>query len=159
MKTLKLSSLFMLLSLLSMGMGFPDIISEREIIELKKSKKQKEMIKAQMSSCSREIYVTESHKPKQVSKKKSCIQTCSQPNQATTSIVDESFMSEAFSSLKIRVLKVFDKIGNLLVRHLMHIGNFFRGSSEAANLPDQSNFVMHRGNTIHYFLDSKNLYL
>jgi hypothetical protein len=158
MKTLKLSSLFMLLSLLSMGMGFPDIISEKDIVILKKSKKQKETVKTHMMACSREIYVAAQHKhtPKRALEKQTCTPDCWQQDQTIQPAEDTSLFSQAAASLNNIALKVFDIKGNLLLKQQMRMDDFLSSDYAVASLPEGSIFVMFHGNTAYYFLDNKN---
>lgn len=152
MKTLKLFSLFMLLSILSMGMGFPDIISDKDIAEMQANRKLKKQkaVKTEMMACSGKMYVSAAAKA-EIPQKTQAICT----NEANKE-AESNFICQAATSLNNIALKVFDVKGNLLMKEQVRMEEFLSSNFSAALLPEGSTFVMFHGNTAYYFVDGEN---
>jgi len=152
MKTLTFFSLFMLLSLLSMGMGFPDIISDKDIAEIQANRKlkTKKAVKTEMVACSGQVQMAASKKSEA---SKPAKETC---ENGANQEAELGFINQAATSLNNIALKVFDVKGNLLMKQQIRMEDFFSTDYSIALLPQGSTFVMFHGNTAYYFLDAEN---
>jgi hypothetical protein len=127
-----------------MGMGFPDIIIERDLPKMAKRKEVKKPVTAKASTtCTREaVYCTKLDK---ASKAK-------QPRQKLPEVV--SMPGQAVASLKDIYLKLFDKKGNLLLIENIKVEEFLSRNYPSENLPEGSTFVMFHGNTAYYYIEN-----
>lgn len=149
MKKLRFSTVIILLSVLSMGMGFPDIVSDREdegdTIEAKKAQ---QLIKTQAIACSRRVYSATKAKRQtmELDNKKQQIHT-----------VSTSLCEKTADSINIIALKLFDNKGNILLIENIQIADLFRSDYPAQKLPAGSTFVMFYANTAYYYLDKEEI--
>jgi hypothetical protein len=155
MKTLTLLPILMLLSILSMGMGFPDIISDKDIAQIQANRKQRMRNAAQTEKtmCAGEMKAKEEKVVKQTTLPK---QTKSGTTNKANKEAETNFIHQAATSLNNIAVKVFDIKGNLLLKQQVRMEEFLSSDLSALLLPEGSMFVMFHGNTAYYFLDVKN---
>jgi hypothetical protein len=150
MKTLRLLPIFMLLSVLSMGMGFPDIISDKDMAQIQANRKQKvKAAQTEQMVCSRQVEVKVAKKadlPKE---------TKASPINKANKEAETNFIHQAATSMNNIALKVFDIKGNLLLKQQVRMEDLFSNELAAALLPQGSTFVMFYGNTAYYFLEEE----
>ncbi|QHT66287.1 hypothetical protein GXP67_06250 [Rhodocytophaga rosea] len=151
MKTLRLFPIFMLLSMLSMGMGFPDIISDKDMAEIQANRRQKVKKAAQTekSVCPDKADVKVVKQSEQPEDNK--VRSTNKANKEAES----NFIHQAATSLNNIAVKVFDIKGNLLLKEQMRMEDFLSSELSADLLPQGSTFVMFHGNTAYYFLDKQ----
>ncbi len=143
MRTLKLSMFALVLCMLSMGMGFPDMIIDKELPSVKKPVKTAKVHKAASVSCSSAACCTKKDNGSQTKHRKQQNNALArQANQATT------------TSISTVYLKLFDKKGNLLLTENLKLEEFLNTEFSSQNLPSGSTFVMFLGNTAYYYLDT-----
>jgi hypothetical protein len=151
MKTLKLFPIFMLLSVLSMGMGFPDIISDKDMAQIQANRRQRVKKAAQTEKvvCPAQAEVKVANKSEQPKEAKA-----SSTNKANKE-AESNFIYQAATSLNNIAVKVFDIKGNLLLKQQIRMEDFLSSELSADLLPQGSTFVMFHGNTAYYFLDKQ----
>ena len=132
--------------MMSMGMGFPDLIIDKEMPKVEKQVKSNKVSKMANMACSREVYSAKTEKKNTNTQhtKQSCVSLCPS-NTAVTSIKDI-------------YLKLFDKKGNLLLTENLKIEEFLSSNYPAQNLPAGSIFVMFHGNTAYYYLENTQIH-
>jgi hypothetical protein len=142
MKKLQLYVYGTLLCILSMGMGFPDIIMEKDMPRVAKHKAiKKESAKAGKITSRSEVFCTQGEKP-------SATRQAQQSSAQTAGC-----FAPAIVTLKDIYLKLFDKKGNLLLVENIKLEEFLNKNYSSLHLPKGSTFVMFHGNTAYYYID------
>jgi hypothetical protein len=142
MKKLQLFVYGTLLCVLSMGMGFPDIIMEKDMPRVAKHREnKKESVKAGKVTSRSEVFCTQAEKPSATRQ--------TQQSSAQTACC----FAPAIFTLKDIYLKLFDKKGNLLLVEYMKLEDFLDKNNASLYLPEGSTFVMFHGNTAYYYID------
>jgi hypothetical protein len=149
MKTLKISSFVIMLAIVSMGMGFPNLVSNDELSEQNKKKKDRTCGNTEMMSCTRHAKTVEvSAKKNEAAKNQVCLQRQKPVKQGK---VASSASNKEYKPSNISV-KVFDRSGNLITNQTVAIEQFLHVNFAAQNLPANSIFVRLCENTAYYFL-------
>ena len=132
-----------LFCVLSMGMGFPDIILEKDLPKVAKQKEVKKVVTKSTNTSTREaVYCTKAEKPL---KSKPAQQ---KPVQTVCPSIS------AVNTLKDIYLKLFDKKGNLLLIENIKVEEFLSKNHPSLSLPAGSTFVMFYGNTAYYYIEN-----
>jgi hypothetical protein len=130
-----------LLCVLSMGMGFPDIIIEKDLPRVAKRKEVKTTSAPKAaSSCTQQAVSKADNRTKTngTQQKKSPKVNC----------------LSAVATLKDIYLKLFDKKGNLLLIENIKVEEFLSKHYASENLPQGSTFVMFHGNTAYFYIEN-----
>ncbi|MDO1446894.1 hypothetical protein Q0590_11555 [Rhodocytophaga aerolata] len=142
MKTLQYYMYGILFCVLSMGMGFPDIILEKDLPKVAKHKEVKKAVSTAKNTSTREaVYCTKAAKPanRHAQQKPSTSVSCAEL---------------AVDSLRDIYLKLFDKKGNLLLIENIKVEEFLSKHYASQHLPVGSKFVMFHGNTAYYYIET-----
>lgn len=143
MKKLQFYMYGILFCVLSMGMGFPNIILEKDLPKVAKHKEVKKAVaQAKNTSTCEAVYCTKAAKPvqnRQAPQQSAQLVCCSVP---------------AVDTLQDIYLKLFDKNGNLLRIENIRIEEFLSKSYPSHHLPAGSKFVMFHGNTAYYYIET-----
>jgi hypothetical protein len=125
-----------------MGMGFPDIIIEKDLPRVAKHKEVRKTAARAANTHTRDaVYCTQLEKTTKTKK----------PQQKAPEAA--SISGQVVASLKEIYLKLFDKKGNLLLIENIKVEEFLSKKYPSEILPEGSTFVMFHGNTAYYYIE------